>query len=215
MVDRMYFMIKDIKGWEGKYAVTDDGRVWSHKRIIATKSRHGKDMHKSCGGLWLATNTTKDGKWYMSVVLGNKKTGLRKGYKIHRLVAEAFIPNPKNLKEVNHKNGIKTDNRIENLEWCTRKQNLAHGYKISPLSKRNTQRGEKSWCHKLTSKQVEDIKVSLMNDVISMRKLAKIYGVSSPTIQGINHGLYWAHILPDMPIPYRSTWADSLSSLTK
>jgi midasin (ATPase involved in ribosome maturation) len=64
---------------------------------------------------------------YYSV--STKINGIESAYSVHRLVSNAFIPNPNNYKDVNHKNGIKTDNRVENLEWCTRSENILHAYR--------------------------------------------------------------------------------------
>lgn len=113
---------KDVAGFEGQYAVTKDGRVWSYPRNRERKSPLGKDFKMFFPGRWLKPRLDREG--YAWVWLRKKPMTLAR--KIHRFVAQAYIPNPFELLEINHKNGIKTDNRVENLEWCTRKQNVAH-----------------------------------------------------------------------------------------
>lgn len=98
--------MKDIAGYEGIYAVTSFGRVWSY---INNK------FLKPC----------PDKKGYLCVDL--YKDGKRKNIKIHRLVAEAYIPNPYNLPQVNHKDEVKTHNWVNNLEWCDAKYNVNYG----------------------------------------------------------------------------------------
>ena len=183
--------MRDIKGYEGIYAITRSGRIWAYKRKIEKKSRWGRLISYGWGGYWLKSNTTKNGDWYMSISFGNSQDPNRRGFKVHRLVAQAFIPNPLNLPEVNHKNGDKLDNRVENLEWCTRKENLEHGFKIKPSSQRNYLRGENGTWAKLTQKQANEIrekykkKKSRYSTDVSTRKLAKEYNVSFPTIGDI------------------------------
>lgn len=98
---------KDIKGYEGKYQISNLGKVRNNKSIIKPQ---------------------KDNIGYMNVILYKDKT--RKTKKIHRLVAEAFIENTNNLPEVNHINGNKKDNSASNLEWITHKNNSKHAVEI-------------------------------------------------------------------------------------
>ena len=108
--------MKQIEGYEGLYSITKDGKVWSHPKYCGLSLRKGK---------WLKYNYN-DNK-YLYVILYKNKKG--KTQRIHRLVADAYIPNPKNKTCINHKNGIKTDNRIENLEWVTYSENTQHAIK--------------------------------------------------------------------------------------
>lgn len=101
---------KWIKNYENLYSISKDGVVTSYVHKKPRKMRNDID---------------KDG--YFRIVLCKNKT--RKKYFVHRLVAQTFILNPENKPEVNHKNGIKYDNRVQNLEWVTRKENEIHAYK--------------------------------------------------------------------------------------
>lgn len=112
-------LIKEIKGWEGKYLIYNDGRVYS---LIS--------------GKFLKPRITMDG--YERVCLC--EDGKRYEYRIHRLVAEAFLQNPNNLPQVNHKDFDRRNNNLDNLEWCTNYENSQYSLKADRL-KNNNQRG--------------------------------------------------------------------------
>ena len=101
---------RDIKGFEGKYMVSNLGRV---KSLNYNKTGKEKIM-----------KGVPDGYGYFQLSLC--KEGKVKNCRINRLVAQAFIPNPDNLPEVNHKDKIRTNNRVDNLEWCTTQYNVEY-----------------------------------------------------------------------------------------
>lgn len=113
---------RDIEGFIGFYQVSNFGRVRSLDRFCNGRKRKGSIM------------AFTERKGYLYVHLRNGE--ISKSYSVHRLVAQAFIPNPDNLPQVNHINEDKTDNRVENLEWCTTTYNLNYG-------NRNTRVGNK------------------------------------------------------------------------
>lgn len=110
---------RDIKGYEGKYQVSNTGEVIAlnfHNQKI-TKVLH-QDLDRFTDG-------------YKRVTL--YLNGKRKRYSVHRLVAEVFIDNPLNKPCVNHKDSNRTNNNVENLEWCTKLENSKHAAKYSPF----------------------------------------------------------------------------------
>lgn len=120
---------RDVPGYEGLYQISDFGRVRSIERSVLER---GGRVHKVPGR---TTNGSRDHYGYLT--FGLCKDGKRRTVKVHRLVAEVFMPNPDGLPQVNHKNGCKADNRVANLEWCTLCENMAHAgaHGLSNVSK--------------------------------------------------------------------------------
>jgi hypothetical protein len=124
---------KDILGYEGFYQVSNLGRVRSVDRIV--KGKFGSIQHKK--GVMLAPAINTAG--YYSVALTKNAKG--KAFRVHRLVAEAFIPNPSNYPIINHKDENKLNNNVNNLEWCTYSYNTIYNNSIARrLSVKNKNR---------------------------------------------------------------------------
>lgn len=170
-------LIKDknrcaVKGYEGLYEVDNQGSVYS---IVHDAHRRRRKL-----------SAYKNGTGYLKVNLYDANGTCKKKY-VHRIVAEAFIPNPDGLLEVNHIDCDKTNNCVNNLEWCDRKTNLEHSYNNS--LKRC---GEKHGMHKLT---LEQVKLILSSDLTG-KQLAKIYHVSQSTISAIKTHRNWKGVMP-------------------
>lgn len=104
-------MIKTIPGFDNYFA-TDDGKIFS------------KNYHREKRVAKIQPRMNERGYMYVSL----SKNGMVYTKKVHRLIAETFIPNPENKSEVNHRNGIRTDNSVKNLEWASRSENMKHSF---------------------------------------------------------------------------------------
>lgn len=177
---------RDIKGFENKYQISNYGRV---KSLVRNK-RLNNQIRK----------TTISNEGYEKIVLTNKK--YTKTFYIHRLVAETFIPNPKKLKEVNHKDEIKTNNYVENLEWCTRKYNINYG-------KRNNKSSNTLKENNYNSKQIfqYDLNGKLIKKWKSVTEAANFLKINKSILSNIcnknmsfYNGFYWSFIQEDKKI---------------
>jgi hypothetical protein len=124
-----------------------------------------------------------------------KVDGKRNYLFVHKTLARIFIPNPDNKPEINHKDGNRKNFSLENLEWCTHQENMAHAFRtgLAPLPK--TGKGEASPSAKLTDEKVKQIK-ELLREGVSKKAIADQFGVRPGTIWFIADGSTWSHIEP-------------------
>lgn len=187
----MKLELRDVPGWPG-YLVGSDGSVWSRLRRRPLPGRKGTEIVMGDTPRQLKPKVGRDG--YPAITLTN--CGARKSAKVHRLVAECFLgPIPDDM-QVNHKNGIKRDCRLVNLEIVTPTENRRHAYRtglqVSP-------KGEENGHAKLTAEQVREIRslrpaTGKIKGDLSTYAIAKRYGVSRSLIRHILHRKQWRHV---------------------
>lgn len=175
---------KEIKGHRQSYEVSDSGKVRS-KDCIGPRGGHIK-------GHVLSQRDNSNG--YLRC--GMNLTGNYKEYLVHRLVADAFIPNPENKPYVNHIDGNKHNNSIDNLEWCTRSENEKHAWRTGLKTDVST-KGERHGMHKLREIDVRYIRENHVRNGGNMEtgQLARMFYVNPQTITEIVSNRIWRSIL--------------------
>ncbi len=172
-----------VVGYEGLYKVSNQGRVRSLDRVVEVRTKK-RVSHRMSHGRILKASPNQDG--YPTVDL--HRDGRSRTVPVHRLVLEAFIgPRPEGH-ECRHLDGNPKNNRVENVTWGTREENLADMVRHDTIPK-----GEHHCASKLTADDVIEIR-ELAARKVSLRKIAAQFGVTSATIGDIVHGRTWAWV---------------------
>ena len=174
---------KGCPGFDGRYEVSNTGKVRSLSRLEECY-RGSQRYFFRVRARELKQSPDKYG--YSIVILSAE--GCTHTRKVHRLVAETFLLKPSRTDQVNHKNGVKNDNREENLEWVSAKQNVLHSFQTLG---RKALRGEKVAGSKLSEAQVLEIRKRAAGDE-TQASLAEEFNVSVMTISLIHRRVNWA-----------------------
>ena len=176
------------KGIPTDYDVSDDGKVYSHKtkRLIFLNNNKGYHMARL-----YVIDPNKPNE--------TKKDRIRYIY-VHRMVAETFIPNPDNLPVINHKNGIRNDNRVENLEWCTQRDNILHAFRVLRIPTKY-QLGEANDSSVYTEKEIRNLCELIQSGITSVKELSRITGIAEGTVIAVKNGIQWTHVSCDYKLP--------------
>lgn len=184
---------KAIPGYENFFEVSNLGNFRSLDRLVPYRNRKMRNYP----GKALKVEQMEDG--YQRIVL--MRDGIRKRYMCHRLVAEAFIPNPNNLAQVNHKDGIRNNNTVENLEWCTQSQNERHSIDVLGKSMKGKTNPKKVFC-----KELDKIFPSMNIAIQYLGNHACIEGIKKAILANRKyHGYTFSFIESSTTIPEGST----------
>jgi hypothetical protein len=181
---------RPVKGNESTHEVSNKGRV----RSLTRRVNSGQTGGRLVKGKILKLTKTKQG--YLCVNLG-RKVGVKL---VHILVCQAFKDNPEGKRTVNHENGIKTDDRAENLSWNTHKENNEHAIKTGL---NQGVRGTLNYNCRFTEEQVEEIMETIRTTDTSFCQIARDYNVGHTAISDINRGRYWGWLKPEIERPIR------------
>ena len=173
-----------VRGYKGLYDVSTRGRVRSLDRVILCRDG-GERAYKG------KVLRQRESMGYPAITLS--KQGKTKTRKVHRLVAEAFLPNPDGLPWINHKDGEKTNNAVENLEWCTPRQNMRHAERMGLIGQRPI--GVEVAAAKLNDEAVACIRF-LYEHGFSGNHLRIAFGVSWRAMDKVLRGETWQHVEP-------------------
>ena len=165
---------KDIEGYEGYYQVSNQGRIRSLDRIV----EHPTNGAREINGELRKLKIHQSGYYH----LGLTKDGKTKYRLVHRMVAQAFIPNPETKPQVNHIDGVKKNNNVSNLEWATHKENTMHAVKNKLIKT------------KLSEKDVLEIRRRYNEGGVATKKLAEEYSVTHWAIYDVVNYINWKHI---------------------
>jgi hypothetical protein len=184
---------KDIPGYEGYYQASTYGNIRSVERKI--KRKDGTSQTKKS-----ITKSKRIRKDYHATTL--HKESERITYGVHRLIAMTFLPNPFNLPQVNHQDGNKLNNHLDNLEWSTGSDNIKHAIETG-LRPNNLYQGEKNGMSVLTEEIVRKIIMMLPDRSMRVSDIASKFGVRHTAVSRINTGKRWSHVMPEVTRPIR------------
>lgn len=174
---------KDLPDFQGIYQASTKGRIRMLDHYTTHLRENGTMYRRKCRAMIRKLQRNYDGK-YLAVGLKHHS------YTVHRLIAKTFLPNPKNLEFVNHKDGNKHNNNVENLEWCTRQENETHAFATG--LKNST--GEHNTMAKLTDKQAKYIKFQEDRSYDNKLALCAVFNVHRATIERIWNNKIWKHV---------------------
>lgn len=165
---------KPVSGYAGLYEISSLGRLKALHKVVLKSNGRRKTMVER-----IMRPSINSWGYAVTTIVG---TIGRKNVKIHRLVAEAFLPNPKNKTDVNHIDSDRTNNILSNLEWCTRKENMVHAAINNRIKT------------KLTISDVLQIRGEWNPLTMTRKELGKKYGVGATMIGNIIHRKQWQNV---------------------